>query len=74
VPSEFYLKASSIDWALLRLQKEWLLSIKGSAYADGLIHLLDGLQGAADKQGVPNVFSESEDITNCGTYHNSQEK
>lgn len=40
-----------IDWALLREQKAWLLSLNNE-YADGIVHLLDAVQDQAYEQGV----------------------
>lgn len=41
----------TIDWALLRTQKEWLLR-QSAPEADGLINLIDCIQDAATMDGV----------------------
>ena len=45
------LSIESIDWSLLRSQKQWLLA-QDSPYADGLIALLDTLQDNAVDDGI----------------------
>jgi hypothetical protein len=42
---------SSIDWELLRTQKEWLLN-NGSDEAMGIAHLLDFIQDSVVMDGI----------------------
>jgi hypothetical protein len=50
----------SINWALLREQKTWLLNQPVCAEADGLVNLIDALQDGAVDAGVSEdvVFGE----------------
>jgi len=42
----------SINWALLREQKTWLMNQPVCAEADGLVNLIDALQDGAVNDGV----------------------
>jgi len=50
----------SINWALLREQKTWLMNQPVCAEADGLVNLIDALQDGAVNDGVSEdvVFGE----------------
>ena len=41
---------NSINWSLLREQKQWLLD-QESEHADGLVHLIDAIQDQAVDNG-----------------------
>ncbi len=46
-----------IDWALLSQQKLTLISqCKREPMFDGLVHFLDAIQDAAEKDGLPVVW------------------
>jgi len=50
------IKLDNVDWAILREQKQWLISLKGTGtitqelYRKGLVHLLDEIQDQAAEQ------------------------
>ena len=51
----------TLDWELLRKQKEWLLEQAESEFKDGLLSLLDCIQDYAVEDGFSEaeVFGES---------------
>lgn len=55
----------NIDWAMLREQKQWLMS-QDHAHADGLLMLIDQLQDYA----VDNYLVQEEEVFGK-EYHNA---
>lgn len=48
----------TINWKLLREQKLWLMRQPGGD-AEGLLGLIDALQGKAEELGIKGVFAPS---------------
>ena len=53
---------TNVDWVLLVQQKQTLVSTINLVALNGILHLIDAIQDAAQKDGFPVVpFTEEED-------------